>query len=98
MKIYVILALVFIMGFSVNQIPTGYSLNDTNNSFSYYEKNCDNDSCVITTCDDGKACQTSGPRNNVDNDTFNQLPNQKSLDDKALNFMKMWENFLNFDN
>lgn len=98
MKIYFVLTLVFVIGFSVVQIPEGYSLTNRNNSFSYYEKNCDNDSCVITTCDDGKSCHTSGSRNSVDNDTFNQLPGQKSIDDRALDIMKMWKNILNFDN
>lgn len=93
MKVYFILTLVFIIGFSVIQIPAGFSLNNKNNSFSYYEKNCDNDSCVITTCDDSKSCHKSGSGNSVDNDTFNQL-SQKNMDDKVLELMNMWKNFL----
>lgn len=98
MKIYIFLTLAFIVGFSAIQFPVGHSLSNKNNSYSYYEKNCDNDSCVITTCNESKSCHTSGPPNSDDNDTFDQLPNQNSIDDKAQDFVKMWKNFLNFDN
>lgn len=98
MKIYCILTLAIIIGFSVIQMPIGYSSNSQNNSFSYYEKSCNNDSCVITTCEEDKSCQTTGERNNIANNTLSQLSNQDSINEKALDFAKMWKNFLEFDN
>lgn len=98
MKIYFILSFVFILGFSIVQIPVGFSINSKNNSFTYYEKNCDNHACVVTTCDDGKTCHTSGVKGHNNTDTLKQIPNQKFLDSKALNFMEKWKNYLDFNN
>lgn len=98
MKIYLILSIIFLIGFSVVQLPLGYSANNKNNSFSYYEKNCDRDACVVTTCKDVKTCHTSGPRGSVDNDNSSPQTNQNTLDSKVDDLMKKWKNFLNFEN
>lgn len=101
MKTYLIITMIFVIGFSLVQAPFGYSLDNMNNSnsFTYYEKSCKNDSCVVTTCTDGQACNTSGYENSTtsNNDTQSPLADKEGYDSNNLDFMNFWKNFLNFD-
>ena len=109
MNAYLILMIIFVIGFSVVQIPYGFSLNSNNISSTYYEKNCRNDTCVVTTCNNGQSCHTALSENSTTNDTQSQLNDkgsfepQSQLTDKGsfeakkLEFKNFWENFLNFN-
>ena len=109
MNAYLILMIIFVIGFSVVQIPYGYSLNSNNISSTYYEKNCRNDTCIVTSCSNGQPCHTASTENSTTNDTQSQStdkgifePQSQSTDDgslesKKLDFKNFWENFLNFN-
>jgi hypothetical protein len=96
MNAYFILMLIAVIGFSVVQAPYGYSLN--NNSSVYYQKDCTNDTCVVTTCNDGQPCQTDRSENSTANNTQSQLTDKGILEPQTLEFENFWENFLNFNN
>ena len=107
MNVYLIFMLIFVIGFSVVQVPYGYSLNSNNSSSTYYEKNCRNDTCVVTTCNNGQSCHTGSSENSTANntqsqltdkgsfDTQSQLTDKGSFETKKLEFKNFWENFLN---
>jgi hypothetical protein len=88
--------LILVVGFSVAQVPYGYSLNSNNSSSTYYEKNCRNDTCVVTTCNNGQSCHTASSENSTSNTTTqSQLTDKGSFEEKKLEFKNFWENFLN---
>ena len=76
-------------------------------SSTYYEKNCRNDTCVVTTCNNGQSCHTGLSENSTANTTQSQLTDkgsfepQSQLTDKGsfetkkMEFKNFWENFLN---
>jgi len=109
MNAYLIFMLIFVVGFSVAQVPYGYSLNSNNSSSTYYEKNCINDTCVVTTCNNGQSCHATSSENSTSNTTQSELTDkgsfeaQSELTDKGsfeaekLEFKNFWENFLNFN-
>ncbi len=97
MNQYFIIALIFGIGFSILQVPFGYSLDGKNNSYTYYEKNCENDSCVITTCGTNQSCTTTGANNSTTNITKEQINERGNLDSKSFELMNFWKNFMNFD-
>ena len=96
---YLIFMVIFVIGFSVVQVPYGYSLNSNNNTSTYYEKSCRNDSCVVTTCNNGQSCHTALSENSTSNNTQSQsqLTDKGSFETKKLEFKNLWENFLNFN-
>ncbi len=94
MNAYLIFMLIFVIGFSVVQVPYGYSLSN-NSSSTYYEKNCRNDTCVVTTCNNGQSCHTATSENSTANNTQSQLTDKGSFETKKLEFKNFWENFLN---
>ena len=100
MNVYLIFMLIFVIGFSVVQVPYGYSLNSNNSSSTYYEKNCRNDTCVVTTCNNGQSCHTATSENstvilNLITYSQSQLTDKGSFETKKLEFKNFWENFLN---
>ncbi len=97
MNQYFFIALIFGIGFSILQVPSGYSLDGKNNSYTYYEKNCQNDSCVITTCDTEQSCRTAGANNSTSNNTQEQTNERGNLDSKTSELVNFWKNFMNFD-
>ena len=109
MNASLIFMLILVIGFSAVQLPYGYSLNSSSSSSTYYEKNCRNDTCVVTTCNNGQSCHTALSENSTTNDTQSQLNDKGSfeprsqLNDKGsfetknLEFKNFWENFLNFN-
>ena len=109
MNAYLIFMLILVIGFSVVQVPYGYSLNSSSSSSTYYEKNCRNDTCVVTTCNNGQSCHTGLSENSTANTTQSRLTDkgsfepQSQLNDKGsfetknLEFKNFWENFLNFN-
>ena len=101
MNAYLILMLIFIIGFSVVQVPYGYSLNSNNSTSTYYEKSCNNDSCVVTTCNNGQSCNTALSENSTSNNTQSQsqsqLTDKGSFEIKKLEFNNFLEKFLNFN-
>ena len=109
MNAYFIFLLILVIGFSVVQVPYGYSLNSNSSSSIYYEKNCRNDTCIVTSCSNGQPCHTTSSENSTINDTQSQStddgifePQSQSTDDgsletKKLEFKNFWENFLNFN-
>jgi hypothetical protein len=97
MNAYLIFMLIFVIGFSVVHVPYGYSLNSNNSSSTYYEKNCRNDTCVITTCNNGQSCHTALSENSTNTNTQPQLTDKGSFETKKLEFKNFWENFLNFN-
>jgi hypothetical protein len=97
MNAYIIFMLIFVIGFSIVQVPYGYSLNSNNSTATYYEKSCRNDSCVVTTCNNGQSCNTALSENSTSNNTQSQLTDKGSFETKKLEFKNFWENFLNFN-
>jgi hypothetical protein len=97
MNAYLIFMLIFVVGFSIIQVPYGYSLNSNNSSSTYYEKNCRNDTCVVTTCNNGQPCHTALSENSTGNRTQSQLTDEGSFETNNLEFKNFWENFMNFD-
>ena len=109
MNASLIFMLILVIGFSVVQVPYGYSLNSSSSSSTYYEKNCRNDTCIVTSCSNGQPCHTASTENSTTNDTQSQStdkgifePQSQSTDDgslesKKLDFKNFWENFLNFN-
>ncbi len=97
MNQYLVIALIFGFGLSILQVPYGYSLDSKNNSYTYYEKNCKNDSCIITTCDTYQSCSTTGANNSTNNNTKEQINERGNFDSKAFEMMNFWKNFMNFD-
>lgn len=101
MNAYLIFMVIFVIGFSVVQVPYGYSLSSNNSTSTYYEKSCRNDSCVVTTCDNGQSCHTALSENSTSNNTPSpspsQLTDEGSFETKKLEFKNFWENFLNFN-
>ena len=95
MNAYFIFMLILVIGFSIVQVPYGYSLN--NNSSVYYEKNCRNDTCVVTTCNNGQSCNTSSSENSTTSDTQSQLTDKGSFEPQEPEFKNFWDNFLNFN-
>jgi len=109
MNAYLIFVLIFVIGFSVVQVPYGYSLNSNNSSSTYYEKNCRNDTCVVTTCNNGQTCHTVLADNSTSNSTQSPLTDKGSFETqspltdngsfagKNMEFMNFWKNFLNLN-
>ena len=99
MNAYIIFMMIFVIGFSVVQVPYGYSLNSNNSTSTYYEKSCRNDSCVVTTCNNGQSCHTALSENSTSNNTLSQsqLTDKGSFETKKLEFKNFWKNFLNFN-
>ncbi len=102
MNASLIFMLILVIGFSVVQLPYGYSLNSSSSSSSsssstYYEKNCRNDTCVVTTCNNGQSCHTGLSENSTANTTQSQSTDEGSFETKKLDFKNFWENFLNFN-
>ena len=65
------------------------------------KKSCRNDSCVVTTCNNGQSCNTALSENSTSNNTQSQsqsqLTDKGSFETKKLEFKNLWENFLNFN-
>lgn len=101
MNAYLIFMVIFVIGFSVVQVPYGYSLNSNNSTSTYYEKSCRNDSCVVTTCNNGKSCHTALSENSTSNNTQSQsqskLTDKGSFETQKLEFKNLLGNFLNFN-
>jgi hypothetical protein len=102
MNAYLIFMVIFVIGFSVVQVPYGYSLDSNNSTSTYYEKSCRNDSCIVTTCNNGQSCHTAlsenSTSNNTQSQTQSQLTDKGSFETKKLEFKNFWEKFLNFNN
>jgi len=98
MNASLIFMLILVIGFSVVQVPYGYSLNSSSSSSSstYYEKNCRNDTCVVTTCNNGQSCHTGLSENSTANTTQSQLTDKGSFE-KENGIQGFLGNFLNFD-
>ncbi|WP_148685596.1 hypothetical protein [Candidatus Nitrosocosmicus hydrocola] len=98
MNQYFVIALMFVVGFSMLYVPYGYSLdNRNNNSYTYYEKNCSNDACVVTTCSIDKPCSTTGVNNSTSNNTKEQVTDRGNFDSRTLELMNFWKNFMDFE-
>lgn len=98
MKQFFVIALMLVVGFSMLYAPYSYSLDTkNNNSYTYYEKNCNNDACVVTTCSMDKSCSTTGVNNSTNNNTKDQLSDRGSFDSSTWELMNFWKNFMNFD-
>ncbi|TVP40504.1 hypothetical protein [Candidatus Nitrosocosmicus arcticus] len=103
MNAYLIFMLILVIGFSVVQVPYGYSLNSNNSTSTYYEKNCRNDTCVVTTCNNAQTCHTALSENSTSNntqltdkgpfETQSQLTDKGPFDGKNMEFMNFWKNF-----
>jgi len=100
MNAYLIFIMIFVIGFSVVQVPYGYSLNSNNSTSTYYEKSCRNDSCVVTTCNNGKSCHTALSENSTSNNTQSQsqsqLTDKGSFETQKLEFKNFLGKFLKF--
>jgi hypothetical protein len=95
---YIILAVIFTLSLSMLYVPFSYGQDNKNNSFTYYEKNCNNDSCVVTTCSTNKSCSTTGENNSTNNNTTKEGDTERgNSDSKTLDMMKLWEKFMNFE-
>jgi hypothetical protein len=106
MNAYLIFVLIFVIGFSVVYVPIGYSLNNNNSTSTYYEKNCKNDACTVTTCNNGQTCHTALSDNSTSNntqspltdkgsfETQSPLTDKGSFEGKNMEFMNLWKNFL----
>jgi hypothetical protein len=98
MNQYLIFAVIFIaLSFSILYVPFGYAQDNKTNSFTYYEKNCNNDACVVTTCSTDKPCSTTGVNNSTNNNTQELEPKTENSDSSDLDMMKFWENFPYFE-
>ena len=97
MNQYLIFAVIFTMSISILYVPFGYAQDNKTNSFTYYEKNCNNDACVVTTCSTGKPCSTTGVNNSTNNNTQELETKTENFDSSALDMMKLWENFPYFE-
>lgn len=98
MNQYFVIALILVVGFSMFYAPNGYSLDKkNNNSYTYYEKNCNNDECVVTTCSVDKSCSTTGVNNSTVNNTKEQVTDRGNFDSRTSEFMNFWKNFMNFE-
>ena len=99
MNSYFIFAIMFTLGFSILYVPFGYAQDQKNNSFTYYERNCNNDTCTVTTCSADKSCSTTGVNNSTSNNTTEeQAPDEKgNSDPRTLDMTKFWEKFMNFE-
>ena len=93
-----VIALMLVVGFSMLHAPYSYSLDTkNNNSYTYYEKNCNNNACVVTTCNMDNSCSTTGVNNSTNNNTKEKLSDRGSFDSRTLELMNFWKNFMNFD-
>ena len=99
MNQYFIFGVIFALTFSVLYVPFGYAQDNQTNSFTYYERNCNNDACVVTTCSTDKPCSTTGVNNSTNNNTQALDTNTKTeiFESKTFDMMKFWENFPNFE-
>ncbi len=62
-----------------------YALQNVNNSFSIYSEKCNNDSCVVTKCDDTKPCNSpnygkKSSNNDISGYSSNHGSNSKDTD------------------
>jgi hypothetical protein len=83
MNASLIFMLILVIGFSAVQLPYGYSLNSSSSSSTYYEKNCRNDTCVVTTCNNGQSCHTGLSENSTANTTQSQSTDEGSFEPQS---------------
>lgn len=66
-----------------------YALQNVNNSFSIYSEKCNNDSCVVTQCDDTHPCNSlNHAKKSSNNDISPQSQGSNSKDTDLLNSLK----------
>ncbi len=56
MSFYPLFMIVFSMSFLSVSVPISFSIENLDKSLSYAEKNCDNESCTVTTCFEDTPC------------------------------------------
>lgn len=96
MNFYLVIAIMFVMGFSSMNIHHGFSINDQDNRYSYYEKNCNNDSCTVTTCSDGQPCTTVGESANNPPNIESFSSDNESEESNENSIMDLIGSFFNF--
>lgn len=94
---YIVIAVIFTLGLSMFYVPLGYAQDNKDSSFTYYERTCNNDTCVVTTCGADKSCSTTDA-NNASNDNEAEEPGTEggNSNPKTLNMTKFWEKFMDF--
>lgn len=93
MKIYIVLtALVVFSVFGITASQS-YSIENKSNSFSYYNKNCNNDKCTVIHCDNNHPCDKAGTSNSTTNPT---KLSDNSVSDKKSDIMNMIKKLLDF--
>ncbi len=105
MAFYLPLMIVFsICMLGATSVTFAFSIENPNKSLSYTEKNCDNDSCKVTTCFENKPCiitdsnELSTKTTSSNDETPQLFDNLDSeSDSKTLEFMDIFDNFFDFN-
>jgi hypothetical protein len=100
MSFYAIVLIVFSIFILSVSVPVVSSIENGNNGLSYTEKNCDNDSCVVTTCFENQPCIVNDsddlpPKTTSSNNEIRQLFDGLDFDSN-LNNMKLTDMFDGF--
>jgi hypothetical protein len=86
MKFYLLFTFIFLtISIATASIPYAFSATGQNNTVSFYEKNCNNDHCVTTTCYTGQPCSKVAS-NITESNVLKQLSSNPSIDSGLKNF------------
>lgn len=103
MSYYPLFMVVFSISVLSVSIPIAFSIEKLDESLSYTEKRCDNESCTVTTCFENKRCSitdsndlqaTTSPNDKIDQ-LFGDIDSDSDL--KNMEFMDMFDNFFDFN-
>lgn len=80
-----------LFGFAASQC---YAADNKSNSFSYTNKNCNNDKCSVIHCDNSHPCSKAETSNSTTN---SPKLSTNTLSEKKLDVMNMVKKLLNFN-
>ena len=99
MSFYSLFSIVFSLLILCSSVPIAFSIENENNGLSYTTKNCDNESCIETTCFENKPCIIKDSKDLPIKSTSSNDETRQLLDDfdlKDLEFMDIFDNFYDF--
>ncbi|MBA3751129.1 MAG: hypothetical protein H0X03_09625 [Nitrosopumilus sp.] len=98
MNLYPVLIIILTIYIFSSFVPNVFSIENLNaSSLSSYEKKCNTDSCIVTTCYDNQPCVTTGINNKTStSDEINPIFTNSNSESKNLDIVKLVKSFLNF--
>jgi hypothetical protein len=97
MNFYPILIIVITISIFSSFVPYEFSIGSPSNSLSSYEKNCNNDFCIVTTCYNNQPCATTGLNNNTPTrDKTSPIFTTSDSESKNFDIVDLFKSFLNF--